>query len=58
MDTITRTIVLSALEKSEALASTEKKLSVLESTIVPSRESRALAYLIRIMKRERTKIEK
>lgn len=55
---ITLSLILSAAQKSEALQGARSDVSVLQAVDVPSRESRALAYILRLMTRERSKIEK
>lgn len=55
---ITRSLILLAPQKSEALQGAYSDATTLQTLNVPSRESRALAYIIRIMQRERVKIEK
>ncbi|MFZ2255780.1 MAG: hypothetical protein WAW59_07870 [Patescibacteria group bacterium] len=58
MHSLTRSLILTSVEKSEALKSTESTLTGLHEEASPSRESRALAFILRLIKRERTKIEK
>jgi Bacterial Ig domain len=57
MRSITRSLILSASQKSETLSTAQTDLVSLQSADVPSRESRALDYIIRLIKRERSKIE-
>jgi hypothetical protein len=54
---ITRSL-LTVTQKSEALENANADITIMQSLDVPSRESRALAYIIRLIQRERTKIEK
>lgn len=58
MYSLTRSIVLTAVEKAQAIKSAEAELSSMSNSVEPSRESRALNFIIRVMKRERAKIEK
>jgi Bacterial cadherin-like domain/Bacterial Ig domain len=57
MQEITRSL-LSVTQKSEALENANTDITALQSLDAPSRESRALAYIIRLVQRERAKIEK
>lgn len=56
MHSITRSLILSASQKSEVLQGAQSDLTTLRSLDVPSRESRALAYILRLISRERVKI--
>lgn len=58
MYSLTRSVVLTAVEKAQAIKSAEVELSSMSDSVEPSRESRALNFIIRVMKRERAKIEK
>jgi hypothetical protein len=54
--TLTRSVILESVEKAEALQDTEIDLNSINNTIETSRESRALEYIIRLISRERVKI--
>jgi VCBS repeat-containing protein len=58
MYSLTRSVILTAVEKAQAIKSAEAELSSMSDSVEPSRESRALNFIIRVMKRERAKIEK
>lgn len=58
MYSLTRSVVLTAVEKAQAIKSAEAELSSMSDSVELSRESRALNFIIRVMKRERAKIEK
>ena len=58
MYSLTRSLILTSIEKSEAIELAEENLSEVHSSITPSYESKALAYIIRLIKREKTKIKK
>lgn len=58
LHTLTRSLILESVEKATTLKETESNLSTMSDAIDAPRESRALEFIIRLMKRERAKIEK
>jgi len=58
MHTVARSMILSSIEKSETLKATEKDIEKLQQETTLTRESRALSYILRLMRKERVKIER